>query len=50
MAKKKSKYSIDTSDNILTKKEIDLIQWYQVWAFVGPVIGIIIGIVIMILA
>jgi len=50
MAKKKSKYSIDTSDNIFTKKEINLIQWYQAWAFVGPAVGIVIGIMIMILA
>tara|TARA_R100001480_G_scaffold149300_1_gene149143 strand:- start:563 stop:694 length:132 start_codon:yes stop_codon:yes gene_type:complete len=38
---------LNTDDNIYTSKENEIIKWYKLWAFVGPIVGFIIGVVII---
>ena len=37
---------LDTTDNIYTSKENQLIRWYKVWAVLGQLAGLISGVLI----
>lgn len=38
--------NIDTSDNVYTTEENNVIKIYKVWALVGPLVGGIIGLAV----
>lgn len=35
--------NVDTSDNVYTKEENNVIKMYKLWALLGPLVGGIIG-------